>query len=103
MQLAFNREFTDAADTANANDTEAEANAKQSTAIPQFTAIERDGWLEIDTPHLHISYNQQPFTKEGLYATVKGVAAIDNTWHYGGERRANGNVHHRCGPNRGRR
>ena len=78
-QMAFNRDFTQ--DSEAAPDTSAE----QSTTMPQFTAIERDGWLEIDTPHLHISYNQQPFTKEGLYATVKGVSAIDNTWHYGDE------------------
>ncbi|TPF96418.1 alpha-glucosidase [Bifidobacterium sp. UTCIF-39] len=57
--------------------------------LPQFTAIERDGWLEIDTPHLHISYNQQPFTKEGLYVTVKGVKSTDNTWHYGDEQTRN--------------
>nr|WP_233133612.1 TIM-barrel domain-containing protein [Bifidobacterium vansinderenii] len=51
--------------------------------VPEFTVLERDGWLEIDTPHLHVSYDQQPFTKEGLYVTVKGMSVIDNTWHYG--------------------
>nr|WP_240541776.1 TIM-barrel domain-containing protein [Bifidobacterium simiarum] len=58
-------------------------------SLPSFTVTERDGWLEIDTPHLHISYNQQPFTKEGLYATVKGIASTDNTWHYGDEQLRN--------------
>ena len=56
---------------------------------PEFTVIERDGWLEIDTPSLHISYDQGPFSKEGLYATIKNVNAIDNTWHYGDEQRRN--------------
>ncbi|PWG59328.1 glycoside hydrolase family 31 protein [Bifidobacterium catulorum] len=72
-QMAFNRDFT----------------AAYGDDIPRFTAVERDGWLEIDTPSLHISYNRQPFTKEGLYATVKGVNAIDNTWHYGDEQSRN--------------
>lgn len=26
-------------------------------AASEFTVVERDGWLEIDTPSLHISYN----------------------------------------------
>ena len=56
---------------------------------PNFTVIERDGWLEIDTPSLHLSYNQREFSAEGLYATVKNVNAIDNTWHYGDEQRRN--------------
>ena len=29
---------------------------------PSFTVAERNGWLEIDTSKLHISYNQQPFS-----------------------------------------
>ncbi|NEG97066.1 DUF5110 domain-containing protein [Bifidobacterium sp. SMB2] len=66
-QMAFNRDFA----------------AAYGDDAPRFTTVERDGWLEIDTPSLHISYNKKPFTKEGLYATVKGVASTDNTWHYG--------------------
>lgn len=46
---------------------------------PEFTVTERNGWLEIDTPSLHISYNQRKFSPEGLYATVKHVNAIENT------------------------
>lgn len=45
---------------------------------PEFTVAERNGWLEIDTPSLHISYNQRKFSPEGLYATVKHVNAIEN-------------------------
>jgi alpha-glucosidase (family GH31 glycosyl hydrolase) len=56
---------------------------------PRFTAAQRDGWLEIDTPCLHLSYNMQRFTQEGMYATVKNVDAIDNTWHYGDVQRRN--------------
>ena len=56
---------------------------------PEFTATERNGWLEIDTPSLHISYNQRKFSPEGLYATVKHVNAIENTWHYGDVQRRN--------------
>lgn len=58
-------------------------------AASEFTVVERDGWLEIDTPSLHISYNQAPFSKEGLYATIKNVKAIDNTWHYGDDQMRN--------------
>ena len=29
---------------------------------PEFTVAERNGWLEIDTPSLHISYNQRKFS-----------------------------------------
>ena len=56
---------------------------------PEFTVTERNGWLEIDTPSLHISYNQRKFSPEGLYATVKHVNAIENTWHYGDVQRRN--------------
>ena len=56
---------------------------------PEFTVAERNGWLEIDTPSLHISYNQRKFSPEGLYATVKHVNAIENTWHYGDVQRRN--------------
>lgn len=50
---------------------------------PSFTVAERNGWLEIDTSKLHISYNQQPFSAEGLYAVIKNVDSTGNTWHYG--------------------
>ncbi|NMM94041.1 TIM-barrel domain-containing protein [Bifidobacterium oedipodis] len=56
---------------------------------PKFEAVERGGWLEIDTEHLHISYDRQAFSKEGLYATVKGANAVGNTWHYSDEQHGN--------------
>nr|WP_319020635.1 TIM-barrel domain-containing protein [Bifidobacterium eulemuris] len=57
--------------------------------VPQYTVQDRDGWLEIDTASVHISYNRGPFSKEGLYATVKQVPSGNNTWHYGDEQRGN--------------
>lgn len=51
--------------------------------VPEFTVAERDGYIEIDTASLHISYDGGRFTPSGLYATVKGVDAGCNTWHYG--------------------
>lgn len=61
---------------------------------PSFTVAERNGWLEIDTSKLHISYNQQPFSAEGLYAVIKNVDSTGNTWHYGD--RQNGNLYGTC-------
>lgn len=57
---------------------------------PQFTKTERDGLLIIDTPALRLTYDMQPFSKEGLSIVVKGVANSQmNTWHYGEEQRGN--------------
>ena len=39
----------------------------------QFDASEQDGRLVIDTPGLHLVYDRQPFSREGLSIVVKGV------------------------------
>ncbi|NEG90341.1 glycoside hydrolase family 31 protein [Bifidobacterium aerophilum] len=57
---------------------------------PQFTKTERDGLLIVDTPALRVTYDMQPFSKEGLSVVVKGVANSQmNTWHYGEDQRGN--------------
>lgn len=50
----------------------------------QFDMSEQDGRMVIDTPSLHLVYDRQPFSKEGLSIVVKGVPGSQfNTWHYG--------------------
>ena len=58
-------------------------------AVPEFIVVERDGWLDIDTASLHITYNQRRFSKEGLSVTVKHVTSIENTWYYSEAQRHN--------------
>ncbi|KAB8288427.1 glycosyl hydrolase, family 31 [Bifidobacterium ramosum] len=56
----------------------------------QYTVTERDGRIIIDTAALYITYDKQPFSKEGLSVVVKGVSDTQfNTWHYGDEQRGN--------------
>lgn len=56
----------------------------------QYTVTERDGRIIIDTAALYITYDKQPFSKEGLSVVVKGVPDTQfNTWHYGDEQRGN--------------
>ncbi|PWG66313.1 TIM-barrel domain-containing protein [Bifidobacterium callitrichidarum] len=57
---------------------------------PHFTQTIRDGLLIVDTPALRLTYDMQPFSKEGLSIVVKGVANSQmNTWHYGDVQRGN--------------
>ncbi|TPF95076.1 TIM-barrel domain-containing protein [Bifidobacterium sp. UTBIF-78] len=59
-------------------------------AAPHFTQTVRDGLLIVDTPALRLTYDMQPFSKEGLSIVVKGVANSQmNTWHYGDAQRGN--------------
>ena len=59
-------------------------------AAPRFTKTVRDGLLIVDTPALRLTYDMQPFSKEGLSIVVKGVANSQmNTWHYGDAQRGN--------------
>lgn len=54
-----------------------------------FTQTIRDGLLIVETPALRLTYDMQPFSKEGLSVVVKGTNSSCNTWHYGEEQRAN--------------
>ena len=59
-------------------------------AAPQFTQTVRDGLLIVDTPALRLTYDMEPFSKEGLSVVVKGIANSQmNTWHYGESQRGN--------------
>ena len=59
---------------------------------PQFTHTVRNELLIVDTPTLRLTYDMQPFSKEGLSIVVKGVANSQmNTWHYGDAQ--DGNLH----------
>ena len=79
-QMIVNRDWL--SDDANGADG---ANRADGTSNPpKFTKTERDGLLIIDTPALRLTYDMQPFSKEGLSIVVKGVANSQmNTWHYG--------------------
>lgn len=52
---------------------------------PKFCAREdENGWLEVETDKLLLSYNRKSFSKEGLSIVVRGVPCSQfNTWHYG--------------------
>ncbi|RFT35621.1 alpha-glucosidase, partial [Bifidobacteriaceae bacterium NR015] len=54
-------------------------------AQPQFSAHKNaNGWLEVETEKLHLTYNCEAFSKEGLSIVVSGVPCTQfNTWHYG--------------------
>ncbi|KAB7789141.1 glycoside hydrolase family 31 protein [Bifidobacterium cebidarum] len=61
-----------------------------ASGVPRFTQTMRDGLLIVDTPALRLTYDMQPFSKEGLSIVVKGVADSQmNTWHYGDVQRGN--------------
>lgn len=50
----------------------------------KFAMARRDGRLIIDTAYLHIDYNRQAFSKEGLSIVVSGIGdSQHNTWHFG--------------------
>lgn len=59
-------------------------------AKPQFTQTVIDGQLVVDTPHLSLTYDMGPFSKEGLSVVAKGVRYSQmNTWNYGEDQRGN--------------
>lgn len=72
--------------------TQMAANRRWTADAPRFTQTVRDGLLIIDTPALRLTYDMQPFSKEGLSIVVKGVGDSQmNTWHYGDAQ--DGNLH----------
>lgn len=57
---------------------------------PRFSVLRRDGLLIIDTPCLHMTYDCQQLSKEGLSIVVSGLPWSQfNTWHYGDESMGN--------------
>ncbi|WEV58913.1 alpha-glucosidase [Bifidobacterium sp. ESL0728] len=53
-------------------------------AKPEFTKKIKDDELIIETPHLRLTYDRQPFSKEGLNVVVKGLQHSQrNTWNFG--------------------
>ncbi|MFC0265336.1 glycoside hydrolase family 31 protein [Alloscardovia macacae] len=50
----------------------------------QLKVEERDGRIILDTGELYVTYDQKPFSKEGLSVVVKHLTTSQfNTWHYG--------------------
>ncbi|NMM98451.1 glycoside hydrolase family 31 protein [Bifidobacterium olomucense] len=67
-------------------------NRRWTDTTPRFTQTIRDGLLVIETPALRLTYDMQPFSKEGLSIVVKGISNSQmNTWHYGDDQ--HGNLH----------
>lgn len=62
-----------------------------SSVQPKFSVRENEnGWLEVETDKLLLSYNRKSFTKEGLSVVVRGVPCSQfNTWHYGDDNPGN--------------
>ncbi|MDF7640799.1 glycoside hydrolase family 31 protein [Bifidobacterium sp. ESL0784] len=53
---------------------------------PEFTKRIKDDELIVETPHLRLTYDMQPFSKEGLSVVVKGLRDSQrNTWNFGAE------------------
>lgn len=52
--------------------------------VPQFTLTETADSLEIETEHLHLYYDKQPFSAGGLSVLLKGMIKHKcDKWHYG--------------------
>ncbi|MBW3091912.1 alpha-glucosidase [Bifidobacterium sp. 82T10] len=59
-------------------------------SVPRFDVRrDADGWIDIETDHLRISYNGEPFSAEGLAVTVKDSPSQHGTWRYGDAQSAN--------------
>ena len=60
--------------------------AVQCRDFPPVTVREQrlPGRVELDTPFLHLSYDEKPFSPEGLSLSVKGgLSAYMSGWRYG--------------------
>ena len=60
--------------------------AVQCRDFPPVTVREQrlPGRVELDTPFLHLSYDEKPFSPEGLSLSVKGgLSASMSDWRYG--------------------
>lgn len=52
--------------------------------VPDFRVVEKADSLEIITAHLHLTYNKQEFSKNGLSIQVKGkLSHYRSLWHFG--------------------
>ena len=80
-QTIIRRNF---ADNKAGNDDNASSDANPGVQ-PKFSVRKNeDGWLEVETEKLLLTYNCKPFSKEGLSIVVRGVPCTQfNTWHYG--------------------
>ncbi|EPI54954.1 hypothetical protein HMPREF1574_00869, partial [Gardnerella pickettii JCP7659] len=76
-----------AAEKSQATEDEASRAFNTKSSNPKYSVKNlENGWIEVETEKLLISYNQQPFSKEGLSIVVRGVPGSQfNTWHYGDE------------------
>ena len=80
-QTIVRRNFADGT-ADNNNNASSDANPG---AQPKFSVRKNEnGWLEVETEKLLLTYNCKPFSKEGLSIVVRGVPCTQfNTWHYG--------------------
>jgi len=53
--------------------------------VPRFSVNENADWLEIITDSLHLRYNKQPFSADGLSIRMRNrvQSAHATTWHFG--------------------
>lgn len=76
-----------AAEKSQATEDEASRAFNPKSINPKYSVKNlENGWIEVETEKLLITYNQQPFSKEGLSIVVRGVPGSQfNTWHYSDE------------------
>lgn len=54
--------------------------------VPKFRVIDKDDSLEIVTDFVHLTYDKNEFSKNGLNIKVRGnISAYHSIWHYGDE------------------
>lgn len=50
---------------------------------PDFTVRQEDGQIIVETATFRLTYDKQPFSREGLSVVSKNVSGNFNMWHYG--------------------
>ena len=51
--------------------------------VPEYRVIEKDGFLEIVTDKLHLYYNKQPFSPQGLSIQLReGFHVFGSNWRW---------------------
>lgn len=60
------------------------------TRTPHYEICDTPDWITVETKYLRLTYNKQPFSKEGLSIVVKGLSDTKtNTWHFGDKQTGN--------------
>ena len=65
-------------------DTATQLALNRNFPVPDYTVSETEQGLTVETEHVRIRYNRQPFSSTGLSAELKGAFSVyASIWHYG--------------------